>query len=54
MTNDPTTSDAVSEAIERAIVVGELADLTPPQRAGYYTAVCRSLGLNPRTKPSSS
>jgi hypothetical protein len=45
------TSDAVSETIERAVMAGDLADLTSEQRAEYYTAVCRSLGLNPLTKP---
>src|ERR671925_1079268 len=51
VTNDPTTTDAISEAIERAVMAGDLADLTTEQRAEYYTAVCRSLGLNPLTKP---
>jgi hypothetical protein len=51
MTSDSTTSEAVSEAIERAMMAGDLADLTAPQRAEYYTAVCKSLGLNPLTKP---
>jgi hypothetical protein len=45
------TSDAVSETIERAVMAGDLADLTNEQRAEYYTTVCRSLGLNPFTKP---
>jgi hypothetical protein len=51
MTNQPTTSEALPETIERAVIAGDLADLTPEQRAEYYTAVCRSLGLNPLTKP---
>jgi hypothetical protein len=51
MDNQPTTSDALPEAIERAVVAGDLADLTTEQRAEYYTTVCRSLGLNPLTKP---
>ena len=51
MTNDPTTSEALSEAIERAVTVGDPADLTTEQRAEYYAAVCRSLGLNPLNKP---
>jgi hypothetical protein len=51
MTSDSTTSDALPEAIEQAVMVGDLADLTTEQRAEYYTAVCRSLGLNPLTKP---
>jgi hypothetical protein len=51
MTSEPITSDALPETIERAVMVGDLSDLTVPQRAEYYTAVCRSLGLNPLTKP---
>jgi hypothetical protein len=51
MTNDPTTPETLPEAIERAVMVGDLADLSSAQRAEYYTAVCRSLGLNPLTKP---
>jgi hypothetical protein len=32
-------------------MVGDLSELSTAQRADYYTAVCRSLGLNPLTKP---
>jgi hypothetical protein len=51
MDNQPTTSDALPEVIEQAVMVGDLAALDASQRAEYYTAVCRSLGLNPLTKP---
>src|SRR4029453_883226 len=51
MTSDSTPSEALPEAIEQAVMAGDLADLTSEQRAEYYTAVCRSLGLNPLTKP---
>jgi hypothetical protein len=51
VTSDATTSEALPEAIERAVMVGDLAELNAAQRAEYYTAVCRSLGLNPLTKP---
>lgn len=40
-----------AEAIEKAIVEGDLAQLTPQQRVAYYKAVCESVGLNPLTKP---
>jgi hypothetical protein len=33
------------------MIGGDLADLNAAQRAEYYGAVCRSLGLNPLTKP---
>lgn len=43
------TPDA--EAIEQALVGGDLSRLTPAQRNVYYHQVCESLGLNPLTKP---
>jgi len=40
-----------ASAIEAALMKGDLAPLTPEQRLAYYNAVCKSLGLNPLTKP---
>lgn len=37
--------------IERVILGGDLSKLTPDQRLSYYNAVCKSLNLNPLTKP---
>jgi hypothetical protein len=37
--------------IEAVIAKGDLAKLTPTERVQYYTEVCRSVGLNPLTKP---
>jgi hypothetical protein len=51
MTSDSTTSEALPEAMEHAMMAGNLADLRTERRADYYNAVCRSLGLNPLTKP---
>jgi hypothetical protein len=45
------SSSGVSEVIERAVIAGDFADLPTEQRVEYYSAVCRSLGLNPLTKP---
>lgn len=39
------------EVMEKVVIGGGLAELNAAQRAEYYTAVCRSLGLNPITKP---
>jgi hypothetical protein len=39
------------EVMEKAVIGGDLSELNAAQRADYYTAVCRSLGLNPLTKP---
>lgn len=43
-------SDAVA-ALERAALVGDLSQLSPSERLDYYRGVCRSLGLNPLTRP---
>lgn len=37
--------------IEQVITAGDLAKLSPQQRANYYGNVCQSLGLNPYTRP---
>lgn len=39
------------ELLERVLMVGDLAQLSPQDRLDYYAAVCRSLGLNPMTRP---
>jgi hypothetical protein len=39
------------EVAEHVGIGGDLSELNPTQRAEYYAAVCRSLGLNPLTKP---
>lgn len=41
----------VSEVIENVLVQGDLTPLTATQRLEYYKAVCKSLGLNPLTRP---
>lgn len=38
-------------AVERVIVAGDLSKLSPADRWDYYQGVCRSVGLNPFTKP---
>jgi hypothetical protein len=38
-------------AIEAVVVGGDLAKLSAPQRVSYYHSVCKSLGLNPLTRP---
>jgi hypothetical protein len=37
--------------IENVLINGDLARLTPEQRAAYYMRLCHTLGLNPLTKP---
>lgn len=47
-----TSLDGEASAImERVLIVGDLADLSEEERVSYYKAVCKSLGLNPLTRP---
>lgn len=40
-----------AEIMERVIIAGDLAKLTPEERVTYYMRVCESIGLNPLTRP---
>jgi hypothetical protein len=40
-----------ADIMEQVIIKGDLAKLTPDERVQYYNAVCKSIGLNPLTKP---
>jgi hypothetical protein len=45
-------SEPVSaQTLEHVLGTGDLAKLTTQQRVDYYAATCRSLGLNPLTRP---
>lgn len=44
------TADA-GEIMESVIAKGDLARLTPEERSSYYMQVCKSIGLNPLTRP---
>lgn len=37
--------------VESVLIGGDLSRLNPKSRLAYYQAVCKSLGLNPLTKP---
>jgi hypothetical protein len=41
----------ISQTIEEVLIGGDLSKLSAADRVSYYHAVCRSLGLNPLTKP---
>lgn len=45
------TRDVKAETMEKALIGGDLASLTPNERLSYYNAVCTSVGLNPLTQP---
>ena len=48
--NAPAVYDG-AEIMERVLLTGDLAKLTPAERVHYYNAVCDSLQLNKLTKP---
>ena len=50
MSSNALTAPLAAE-IERVLIGGDLARLTPDQRIQYYNQVCSSVGLNPMTKP---
>lgn len=39
------------EELDRVVVSGDLSNLSTEERINYYSAVCKSLGLNPLTRP---
>lgn len=40
-----------SELIEQVVIRGDLRGLSSAQKTSYYAEVCRSVGLNPLTRP---
>lgn len=51
LTVQNTEALALTHGVEQALIAGNLAELTPQQRVTYYLNTCRSLGLNPMTRP---
>lgn len=49
----PAKTATVADAVETALVLGDLSKLTAEQRVVHYNNVCQSLGLNPHTQPFS-
>ncbi len=45
------TPELTAETIEKVLLGGDLAKLTPQQRLAYYQSVTTSLNLNPLTRP---
>lgn len=43
--------DVDPKAVEQALLIGDISQMTDAQRIAYYVATCRSLGLNALTKP---
>lgn len=48
--NTPAVLDG-AKTLENVLMVGDLSQLSPPERLSYYQAVCESVGLNPLTRP---
>src|SRR5690349_2974998 len=46
-----TTIVPLAADIERVLIGGDLAKLSPDQRVAYYRNLCESLGLNPLSRP---
>lgn len=46
-----TPAESGAAIAEQVIIRGDLSKLTDEQRMAYYTETCRSLGLNPLTRP---
>jgi uncharacterized protein YwbE len=44
-------SDPLPEAVESALVNGDLAKLTTAERVAWYLSRCKAAGLNPATRP---
>lgn len=51
MSKDLTVVQQNEIAIENALIAGDLGGLTIPQRLQYVKSVCKSVKLNPLTKP---
>lgn len=43
--------NGAGEIMESVIIKGDLSKLSPEERSRYYMHVCKSVGLNPLTKP---
>ena len=45
------TTQTQADIMERVLIAGDLSKLSPADRVNYYGEVCKSVGLNPLTKP---
>ena len=51
MTTDLATQHDMAGVIEQVVVGGDLSKLSPKDRLTYYNEICKSVGLNPLTRP---
>ncbi len=47
----PAKIESTGDIMEQVLLKGDLAKLTAEERVRYYNETCKSLGLNPLTKP---
>ncbi len=47
----PAKTAPAPDIMERVIIMGDLKRLTPQERVQYYNETCKSVGLNPLTRP---
>ena len=47
----PMKAPVAGDIMESVLLKGDIAKLTPDERVRYYGEVCKSMGLNPLTKP---
>ena len=47
----PVKAPPTGDIMEAVLIKGDLAKLTPDESVQYYNAVCKSIGLNPLTRP---
>jgi len=47
----PAKAAPASDIMEAVIIKGDLKKLTPDERVQYYNETCKSVGLNPLTRP---
>jgi hypothetical protein len=46
-----TRTESPAALLEKVVVGGDLSKLLPAERMSYYADVCKSVGLNPLTRP---
>jgi hypothetical protein len=51
MSTELTKTASVAEAVELALATGDIGKLSAIERVNYYNAVCKSVGVNPLTRP---
>jgi hypothetical protein len=51
MTSPQLASRDLADRLAQIVTHGDLAQLTPEERVAYYVQTCRSLNLNPLTRP---